>query len=84
MPGRFLLTRKLGARYVGSRWAFFTVNNFKGNGIANLEFFKGHALQFLGMKEEVFRFALAGDESKTPFCQRFDSSLHMWLCSYVS
>lgn len=68
--------RLLYARYVCGGRAFFALDDFKGDFIANLQFVICHALQFFGMKEEILCFAFARNESESFFRKSLDSSFH--------
>src|SRR5271157_3239135 len=66
----------LGERHFFGARAFFSINDFKGNGIANFEFIVGNAVQILRMEEKIFRFAFASDKSKSSGRQCFDFPCH--------
>ena len=76
----FCLSASLGSRHIDGARALFSICDFKGKGIAFLQFVKCHSFQFFGVKEKILRFAFSGNESKAPVSdERFYSSLDVTI-----
>ena len=59
--------------------SFFTIDDFEGDDIANLEFIESYADELLGVEEKILHFAFARDESESSVRERLDSSGHSFL-----
>lgn len=73
---------RLGEGYVGGRRTLLALRDLEGDGIADLELIVGHTYELLGVEEKILLHTFAGDESKSTFRERFDSSGHSftsWL-----
>jgi len=78
----YKLNWRLGAGHFDRGRAFFAFHDFKGDGIADLQLVKSHALQLFGMEKKILGFAFARNESESPLRERFDNSVHVsvfWL-----
>lgn len=67
---------RLGERDIGSCRTLLALSHFKSDSITNLEFVVGNTYELLGVEEEILLHTVAGDESKSTWCERFDSSVH--------
>lgn len=70
------VTRRLGARYVGSCRTLLAIGYFKGDDIANFELIEGNARELFGVEKKILLFAIARDESKSAIRERLDCSGH--------
>ena len=58
----------LGARYILRGWAFITLNDIKGDILANFKIVKCHAVYLAFMEENILSFAfLSSNKSKSFF-----------------
>lgn len=71
------MVSELGSLYVDCVEAFRRLFSLKRNLISFLEIAELHAYKALAVKEQVFREAFGGDESKTFVSQFLDCSGHL-------
>src|SRR3989344_3545171 len=81
--GAVLLAWRLGARYVLGGRAFVSLDDLKGDGIADLQFIEHNASQLLGVEEQILRLAFAGNESESLLGQGLDNSVHVIVFYFV-
>jgi len=67
---------ELSAGDVCCAWTLLSINYFESNCIADLKIVEGYSVEFLGMKEEIFRLSLARDKSKSSVRLGFYCTFH--------
>lgn len=73
----FVKLGSLGTRYASSVRAFVSLSDFESDIVANFQFVKGNANQFLGVEEQILLFAIARDESESSVRKGLDDSVHI-------